>query len=300
MNFLKSTDSRALQHFPVVDYALSTLKSDESINLTTKVLDECLNILTKQIQGKITFDQSSNIFFKLAGSNSPCKIISKIIFTIENHSPMTNFILSQNPTRKCRMWSKDEDIILLAGIHKYGLGDWKSISQYVGNGRTRSQCSQRWSRALDPKIVKEPWTEEEDSTLIQAVKDLGEHAWATIAKRISTRSDVQCRYRYFQLNKKNYKYSINSSDEECIKNIQKKTEENEKQLKEQNLEEKNSKENKKQKNTEKNKILAIPPVKNCSQVLALPPKTFVQHLLEVDLFNCPLNQMIPPLKIQNP
>jgi len=28
------------------------------------------------------------------------------------------------------------------------------VASFVGNGRTRAQCAQRWSRGLNPKICK--------------------------------------------------------------------------------------------------------------------------------------------------
>lgn len=102
------------------------------------------------------------------------------------------------------LWRQEEDILLLAAIHRYGLGDWKSISHFVGNGRTRSQCSQRWGRALDPKIAKIPWSKEEDDNLLKLVQEFGPHTWAKIARNMSSRSDVQCRYRYIQLMKKEH------------------------------------------------------------------------------------------------
>eukprot|EP01084_Bolivina_argentea_P292526 502921_1 len=36
-------------------------------------------------------------------------------------------------------WSGHEDILLLDGIEKYGLGNWKKISQHIGNNKTSKQ-----------------------------------------------------------------------------------------------------------------------------------------------------------------
>ncbi|OHT14537.1 Myb-like DNA-binding domain containing protein [Tritrichomonas foetus] len=101
--------------------------------------------------------------------------------------------------KKTRSWTTEEDMRLLMGVHLYGLENWTLVSQFVGNGRTRSMCSQRWIRVLDPRISKNHWTEEEDQNLLQMVKLYGEKSWMKIATKLGNRSDVQCRYHYQQL-----------------------------------------------------------------------------------------------------
>jgi hypothetical protein len=116
-------------------------------------------------------------------------------------SPNFDYTGGRNKTRS---WNTQEDNRLLAGVRKYGLGagsTWSSIADFVGNGRTRSQCSQRWIRVLDPRICKQQWSKQEDQSLISLVAQQGEKAWMKIATLLGNRSDVQCRYRYFQLQK---------------------------------------------------------------------------------------------------
>jgi len=103
--------------------------------------------------------------------------------------------------KKSRIWTQYEDKKLLYGIHKYGLGDWEKISLFVGNGRSRAQCAQRWNRGLDPKISKDHWTREEEIKLLEIIKDHGVNGWTQIAKMLGNRCDVQCRYRYLQMKK---------------------------------------------------------------------------------------------------
>jgi hypothetical protein len=71
----------------------------------------------------------------------------------------------------------------------------------VGNSRTRSQCSQRWQRGLDPRISRRPWAREEGTALARAVAICGEKAWIRVSQELGNRSDVQCRYRYSQIRK---------------------------------------------------------------------------------------------------
>ena len=40
-------------------------------------------------------------------------------------------------------WSARDELALLDGIEKYGLGNWKEISERVGNGKTERKCEVR-------------------------------------------------------------------------------------------------------------------------------------------------------------
>lgn len=101
--------------------------------------------------------------------------------------------------RKTKIWTLEEDQRLLAAIDKYGTDNWKLIAKMVGNGRNRSQCSQRWLRGLNPKLRKEPWSADEDERLLGAVKKYGARGWTKIGDVVGNRCDVQCRYRFLQL-----------------------------------------------------------------------------------------------------
>jgi hypothetical protein len=43
------------------------------------------------------------------------------------------------------------------------------------------------------------WSQEEDEKLMNLVADRKQQGWTWISEQIGTRSDVQCRYRYLQL-----------------------------------------------------------------------------------------------------
>ena len=108
-------------------------------------------------------------------------------------------------------WSQAEDDRLLSAIIKFGLFSWHEVARFVGYGRTKAQCSQRWSRGLDPSIYKGPWSEKDDRKLLKLVDKYGEHAWKQIASCIGNRSDAQCRYRYTILLRDKFKNDVKSN-----------------------------------------------------------------------------------------
>jgi hypothetical protein len=106
-----------------------------------------------------------------------------------------------NARQKPRQWSQAEDNRLIAAVHRLGPESWWSIAQFVGGGRTRAQCAQRWFRGLDPRLSREDWSFAEEEQLLTLVAEHGSKKWTTIASQIGNRSDVQCRYHFLQLQK---------------------------------------------------------------------------------------------------
>lgn len=104
--------------------------------------------------------------------------------------------------RHTRQWTREEDDRLREATKILGTQSWQAVAMFVGNGRNQSQCSQRWQRVLDPKIKKSSWTESEDALLLSMVEEYGTQRWMRISNEFGNRSDVQCRYRYYQLTKK--------------------------------------------------------------------------------------------------
>jgi hypothetical protein len=104
--------------------------------------------------------------------------------------------------RKRKHWTADEDERLVSAVQHHGLDNWPLIASIVGGGRTRAQCTQRWHRGVDPKLLKCNWSREEERKLLDSVAVHGEAAWTRVAADLGNRSDVQCRFRYRFLCKK--------------------------------------------------------------------------------------------------
>lgn len=104
-----------------------------------------------------------------------------------------------------RGWSQEEDARLRQGVQLFGAGSWSVIASYVGNGRTRAQCSQRWFRGINPAISRVKWTEEEMEKLMALVAKYGSNQWVKVAAEMENRCDVQCRYKYAQIQRNSAK-----------------------------------------------------------------------------------------------
>jgi len=178
---------------------------EECMRNTGGNVEKAQKSLTEFILGKQSYEECEVDMTQTIHSIIPLQKIQKIIAVSKEEPRPKEYIHPLDPKmpgncrRKARMWTQEEDIRLLAGIYRYGLGRWNEIVDFVGLGRTRPQCTQRWNRGLDPKISKTIWSDEENKNLYNLVIKHGETQWSKIAEEMKTRSDVQCRYHYFQM-----------------------------------------------------------------------------------------------------
>ncbi|CAD8125895.1 unnamed protein product [Paramecium sonneborni] len=102
---------------------------------------------------------------------------------------------NQEPKRKIKKWSEEENKRLqeLFQIYK---GEWEIILKYM-EGRTVSQCKQRWQRLCGGQEKKKKWTEEEDQIILSYTKENPKfNSWQQIASRMQGRSGKQIREHY--------------------------------------------------------------------------------------------------------
>ncbi|XP_078498035.1 snRNA-activating protein complex subunit 4 [Lissotriton helveticus] len=103
-----------------------------------------------------------------------------------------------NKTFKKREWTKEEDQMLTHLVEQMRVGihiPYQKIAYYM-EGRDTFQLIYRWTKSVDPRLKKGPWTPEEDAKLLQAVSIHGERYWYKIREEVPGRSDSQCRDRY--------------------------------------------------------------------------------------------------------
>jgi hypothetical protein len=160
-----------------------------------------LQTLTKYISGDLSFDECRHFFLTTIQQDEAVVRLRDILLVSDEPMPDRSNAPSnsvQALRRSMRPWIPAEDNRLLAGILRFGLENWQSIAEFVGNGRSRAQCSQRWTRGLNPRISKKPWSAEEERRLLELVDRYGQKNWARIASIFGNRCDVQCRYHYQQ------------------------------------------------------------------------------------------------------
>jgi hypothetical protein len=173
-------------------------------NFPTDVRDQFRECAKNFFRGQIPFDDAQQVFFSNCAGDSLIRKIQQLLELPDAPLPPPEFPASFIPSgsrRKSYPWTDAEDSRLLVAVARYGAKDWRTIADFVGSGRNSSQCNQRWCRALDPAILHKPWTDGDDQKLLRAVEVLGKSSWCQIAKIITGRTDLQCRYRYLQLTK---------------------------------------------------------------------------------------------------
>lgn len=85
-----------------------------------------------------------------------------------------------NSTKRRNAWSQEEDDILMQMVGLYSSKKWPTIARAIP-GRSQHQCRERWTFYLDPAVNNQPWSEQEDITLIRAHQIHG-NKWCELAK----------------------------------------------------------------------------------------------------------------------
>ncbi|KAH0785598.1 Myb-like DNA-binding domain containing protein [Histomonas meleagridis] len=192
---------------PLIDVALYVTTGKPPNEIEPEARKQLEKLFSDFINKEIDLEQACET---IRGKGYDTQAIYKLKRVLSSQpNNISNFSTPKSPPANHHVrhrsvpWTLDEDELLLAGIYHYGFADWQKVCEFVGNGRSRSQCGQRWLRCLDPSKKKDRWTHEEDLKLFQLVQIHGNHSWSKISKEMGNRTDVQCRYRYESSQKKN-------------------------------------------------------------------------------------------------
>jgi hypothetical protein len=185
-------------------------------SLSSSDRDILQQVITDYINGVIDFGAARGFFETHIHDVTPIDRLREILVVGEDPLPPLPVWHDDGRRQKTRPWSNKEDVRLLAGMHRQGLDNWSAVASFVGSSRTRSHCSQRWIRGLDPRISRTQWTPEEDAKLARLVGAYGEKAWIRVSQGLGTRSDVQCRYRYKQIQSEHGSESMDQAENQEI------------------------------------------------------------------------------------
>ncbi|CAH2054386.1 unnamed protein product [Thlaspi arvense] len=175
-----------------------------------KMEDECIeNKQSTAASCSSLSDGSANSFLK-----------SPVVASPATASPTHR--RTSGPIRRAKGgWTPEEDETLRQAVDMYNGKCWKKIGAMlmsvlqhiqevcgwnIGVGvlyeteffpdRTEVQCLHRWQKVLNPDLIKGPWTQEEDETIVELVEKYGPAKWSVIAKSLPGRIGKQCRERW--------------------------------------------------------------------------------------------------------
>ncbi|XP_074378138.1 transcription factor MYB41-like [Apium graveolens] len=85
-------------------------------------------------------------------------------------------------------WTQEEDAKLMQFIQTNGPGNWRTLPQNAGLQRCGKSCRLRWTNYLRPDIKRGRFSFEEEETIIQLHRIMG-NKWSAIAARLPGRTD---------------------------------------------------------------------------------------------------------------
>jgi hypothetical protein len=96
-----------------------------------------------------------------------------------------------------KFWSHEEDEQLISLVRATSPPvNWTHIAEYFPT-KTENQVAERWTKVLDPSLLKGSWRRAEDETIVRFVNQHGTKSWAQLSTLLPGRIGKQCRERWF-------------------------------------------------------------------------------------------------------
>ena len=118
---------------------------------------------------------------------------------MDSNSPQNPIAPTRNRKRnnlpsKNQKWTPEEDARLHQIASQVSV-NWKATeSQFPG--KTAQQIFERWTKVLDPKLMKGSWTRQEDEIIIDFVAKNGCKSWTKLSASLPGKIGKQCRERW--------------------------------------------------------------------------------------------------------
>ena len=167
---------------------------EENLNQTNKYKkDQIFKITKTKCKRKWTNADDSKLI--LLASNYNEKHWKQVAYNFENKNPLQ--CLSRykriKPGIKKGQWCYEEDTLILDLVSKLGKS-WSKIAKILKT-RNGKQVRDRYINVLDPNILKQKFSEEEDKYLIELYFKLGPK-WAEISKYFKYRTPDMIKNRF--------------------------------------------------------------------------------------------------------
>lgn len=105
-------------------------------------------------------------------------------------------VRQKNMVKSKNGWTDEEDLLLTKlAISSGQPPNWNFIANYFPNKKMQ-QIIERWTKVIDPSLVKGSWTPKEDEIIIDFVRRYGTKQWTKLATLLPGRIGKQCRERW--------------------------------------------------------------------------------------------------------
>ncbi|GFG36437.1 hypothetical protein Cfor_00680 [Coptotermes formosanus] len=131
------------------------------------------------------------------GSYIPWSKVASFMVARSKSQVFNRWAYSLNPSIKRGRFTKEENILMVAAVRRYGT-DFSRVARFLP-GRTSIQIRERYKTYLKYHSTGDPWTQRDDDLLMSLVAEHGEGNWSKICQHFVNRNRTQVRHRYSTL-----------------------------------------------------------------------------------------------------